>query len=61
MNALRSAGIEVDPKNAFRALQMMGGEGFEGNQELNALHDAMRRGSGDGKGNKGEGEGDDKQ
>jgi hypothetical protein len=50
-------GIEVDPKAAFTALKMMGGEGFEGNQELNDLHAAMRRSEGgDGEG-EGEGEG----
>ncbi|KAM0791326.1 hypothetical protein ACM66B_005796 [Microbotryomycetes sp. NB124-2] len=48
MKVLRDSGVEVDPQAAFRALQMMGGEGFEGNIELNALHEAMRKSEGDG-------------
>ncbi|KAK4054506.1 hypothetical protein OIV83_001000 [Microbotryomycetes sp. JL201] len=48
MKVLRASGIEVDPQAAFRALQMMGGEGFEGNMEINALHEAMRKAEGDG-------------
>lgn len=46
MSILRSSGIEIDPQAAFKALQMMGGDGFENNQELNALHEAMRKAEG---------------
>lgn len=59
MASLRSAGIEVDPRNAFKALQMMGGAGFEGTTGLEDLHEAARRSDEekDGKkGGKGEGE-----
>ncbi|ORY89325.1 hypothetical protein BCR35DRAFT_300460 [Leucosporidium creatinivorum] len=56
MLSLKAAGIEVDPKAAFTALKMMGGEGFEGNQELNDLHNAMRKSEG----GEGEGEGEGK-
>ncbi|GAA5833472.1 hypothetical protein JCM9279_001536 [Rhodotorula babjevae] len=55
MAALRGAGVEVDPKVALQALQMMGGEGFD--QLKNGLqdyHDKVRK---DGEG-EGEGEGD---
>lgn len=50
MTSLKNAGIEVDPQAAFKALKMMGGEGFEGNQELSDLHEAMRRGEEEGEG-----------
>ncbi|SCZ88407.1 BZ3500_MvSof-1268-A1-R1_Chr2-1g04390 [Microbotryum saponariae] len=59
MAALRSAGIEVDPKQAFNALQMMGGAGFEDKNSLKDLHEAVRKGEGedggDGEGKEGEG------
>lgn len=57
MNALRTAGIKVDPQQAFAALQNMGGEGF--GQAAKNFEDAMREAeeeengkSGDGKGGK---------
>jgi hypothetical protein len=56
MAQLKAAGVEVDPKAAFRALQMFGGEGFEKTNGLDGLHEAMRRGE-DGEGD-GEGEGE---
>ncbi|KAK4056703.1 hypothetical protein OIO90_002255 [Microbotryomycetes sp. JL221] len=55
MRILRESGIEIDPQAAFKALQMMGGQGFEGNMEVNALHEAMRKGEGSD-----EGDGNDK-
>ncbi|KDE09169.1 hypothetical protein MVLG_00491 [Microbotryum lychnidis-dioicae p1A1 Lamole] len=60
MVALRSAGIQVDPKQAFNALQMMGGAGFEDKNSLKDLHEAVRKGKGEegGEGGEGEGEGE---
>ncbi|GAA5996667.1 uncharacterized protein JCM10292_003123 [Rhodotorula paludigena] len=54
MAALRSAGVEVDPKQAFQALQMMGGEGFEQLKNgLDGYHEKARRGDeGDDEGGK---------
>jgi hypothetical protein len=40
-------------EQAFKALQMMGGEGFEGTKGLDSLHDAVRKGEGE----EGDGEG----
>ncbi|SCV72055.1 BQ2448_4749 [Microbotryum intermedium] len=60
MMALRSAGIEVDPNQAFNALQMMGGAGFEGKSSLKDLHEAVRKGEGE-DGGKGEGESEGKK
>lgn len=54
MAALKGAGIEVDPKEAFKALQMMG-DGFGGLGATNGLggfHEGVN------KGGKGEGEGE---
>ena len=51
MSSLKNAGIEVDPKAAFKALSMMGGEGFESNKDLSDLHEAMRRGEEEENGN----------
>lgn len=42
MLALKAAGIEVDPRTAFKALQAMGGDGFEKASGLDGLHAAMR-------------------
>ncbi|GAA6021921.1 hypothetical protein JCM11491_004795 [Sporobolomyces phaffii] len=67
MHALKAAGIEIDPKEAFKALQMMGGEGFPGaagaSSDLNALHRAVNKGSNGGRddgGDEGQGGGDKK-
>lgn len=58
MAALRTAGVEVDPKVALQALQMMGGEGFEGLKNgLSDYHEKVRK---DGEG-EGEGEGEGKK
>ncbi|GAA5921809.1 hypothetical protein JCM3775_001834 [Rhodotorula graminis] len=58
MAALRGAGVEVDPKVALQALQMMGGEGFEGLKNgLSDYHEKVRK---DGEG-EGEGEGEGKK
>ncbi|GAA6062966.1 hypothetical protein JCM10212_005725 [Sporobolomyces blumeae] len=54
MAALRGAGIEVNPQEAFKALQMMGGEGFGGRvRDLAGLHERANKGDGgeDGEGN----------
>jgi hypothetical protein len=54
MNSLKKAGIEVDPKEAFKALQMMG-TGFGGlgsDGDLSGFHRGVN------KGGKGEGEGE---
>ncbi|GAA5822223.1 hypothetical protein JCM5353_001536 [Sporobolomyces roseus] len=56
MASLRGAGIEVDPKEAFKALQMMG-EGFGGMGGLGGLHSKVNSGKGEGEG---EGEGEKK-
>ncbi|GAA5856752.1 hypothetical protein JCM8547_008822 [Rhodosporidiobolus lusitaniae] len=62
MSSLRTAGIEIDPKQAFQALQMMGGEGFEGFKGgLGGLHEKVRGWGGGGKKGEGEGEGEGKQ
>lgn len=56
MAALRAAGVEFNPAEAFQALQQMGGEGFEKMAEkgLKAYHDEVRKGSeGEGEGNEG--------
>ncbi|POY72262.1 hypothetical protein BMF94_4705 [Rhodotorula taiwanensis] len=56
MAALRAAGVEFNPAEAFQALQQMGGEGFEKMAEkgLKAYHDEVRKGGeGDGEGNEG--------
>ncbi|BGP16322.1 hypothetical protein JCM10213_009175 [Rhodosporidiobolus nylandii] len=51
MNALRSSGIEVDPRQAFQALQMMGGKGFEDVKGgLEEWHEKVRKGDGEGEG-----------
>lgn len=49
MTALRDAGIEVDPRQAFEALKTMGGSGFDGVGDL----DSYTRGDGEGEGDKG--------
>lgn len=56
MASLRGAGIEVDPKEAFKALQMMG-EGFGGMGGLGGFHSKVNSGKGEGEG---EGEGEKK-
>ncbi|GAA6034127.1 hypothetical protein JCM8097_000709 [Rhodosporidiobolus ruineniae] len=51
MAALKSSGIEVDPRQAFQALSMMGGEGFDSVKNgLEGLHEKVRRGDGNGEG-----------
>lgn len=58
MAALRNAGVEVDPKVALQALQMMGGEGFDQLKNgLQGYHDKVRK---DGE-SEGEGEGEGKK
>ncbi|GAA5820178.1 hypothetical protein JCM11251_005515 [Rhodosporidiobolus azoricus] len=54
MASLKRAGIEIDPRQAFQALSMMGGKGFEGASGLESLHEKVR------KGENGEGEGEKK-
>ncbi|GAA5892089.1 hypothetical protein JCM5296_004055 [Sporobolomyces johnsonii] len=58
MAALRGAGIEIDPSQAFRALQMMGGDGFDGTKGVPGLHEMVNKG--DGNDGEGEGEGEGK-
>ncbi|GAA5975913.1 hypothetical protein JCM11641_002836 [Rhodosporidiobolus odoratus] len=54
MAALKSSGVEVDPRQAFQALQMMGGKGFEDIKgDLEDLHEKVRKGEGN---EEGEGE-----
>ena len=57
MAALRAAGVEFNPAEAFQALQQMGGEGFEKMAEkgLEAYHEKVRTASGKGEGEEGEG------
>ncbi|GAA5824154.1 hypothetical protein JCM3770_001411 [Rhodotorula araucariae] len=58
MAALRGAGVEVDPKVALQALQMMGGEGFDKLKGgLEGYHEKVRTGEGE----DGEGEGKGKK
>ncbi|GAA6013760.1 hypothetical protein JCM10207_008182 [Rhodosporidiobolus poonsookiae] len=56
MAALKNAGIDVDPRQALQALQMMGGEGFDKLKGgLEGLHDRVRKGGwedGEGEGKK---------
>lgn len=52
MMQLKAAGVEVDPKAAFAALQAFGGSGFESTNGLNGLQEMIRKGEG----NKGDGE-----
>ncbi|BGP48401.1 hypothetical protein JCM10450v2_004274 [Rhodotorula kratochvilovae] len=56
MAALRGAGVEVDPKVALQALQMMGGDGFDKLKGgLEGYHEKVRKGEGedgDGEGKK---------
>ncbi|GAA5942183.1 uncharacterized protein JCM15063_002034 [Sporobolomyces koalae] len=53
MAALKSAGIEVDPKEAFKALQMMGKD-FGGMGGLGGFHEGVNKGGkGEGEGNEG--------
>ncbi|GAA5983643.1 hypothetical protein JCM10908_000364 [Rhodotorula pacifica] len=55
MAALRAAGVEFNPAEAFQALQQMGGEGFEKMAEkgLEAYHEKVRMASGKGEGDEG--------
>lgn len=59
MASLKAAGIEVDPKEAFKALQMMG-TGFGGlgaDGDLSGFHQGVNKGGkGEGEGEGGEGE-----
>ncbi|BGP32132.1 hypothetical protein JCM10296v2_003912 [Rhodotorula toruloides] len=52
MTTLRAAGVEFNPAEAFKALSMMGGEGFDGlmGKGLDAYHDKVRKGEGEGEG-----------
>lgn len=52
MTTLRAAGVEFNPAEAFKALSMMGGEGFDGlmGKGLDAYHDKVRKGEGEGDG-----------
>ncbi|TNY24638.1 hypothetical protein DMC30DRAFT_410165 [Rhodotorula diobovata] len=60
MAALRASGVEVDPKVALQALQMMGGDGFDKLKNgLEGYHEKVRTGE-DGEG-EGEGEGKGKK
>lgn len=59
MAALRASGVEVDPKVALQALQMMGGDGFDKLKNgLEGYHEKVRTGE-DGEG-EGEGDGEGK-
>lgn len=54
MSALREAGIQIDPKQAFEALRTMGAEGF-GNAAKSfeeAMEEEKRKGNGEGEGEK---------
>ena len=51
MNALRAANINIDPQQAFAALQSMGGEGF--GRGGKSFEEAMKEEEENGKGDKG--------
>lgn len=55
MTALRAAGVEFNPAEAFQALQQMGGAGFEkmADKGLEAYHEKVRKGEEDGEGGEG--------
>ncbi|BGP24703.1 hypothetical protein Rt10032_c02g1191 [Rhodotorula toruloides] len=57
MTTLRAAGVEFNPAEAFKALSMMGGEGFENlmGKGLDAYHDKVRKGDSEGEGGDGKG------
>jgi len=59
MNALKTAGIKVDPQKAFAALQSMGGEGF-GRADTDFKDPFKTGGEGEGEGKGGNGKGGNK-